>query len=236
MELLQGFLSTTFEFQLPFLVTVFVTLGAFYRGYAKFKTASLQGRNLPPGSLGFPVIGESIGFVSAMKKNNRREWVERRIRKYGPLFKTSLMGSHVVILTGQAGNKLIFSANDAIRSNQTMSTAAIFGKHSIFELEGSRHKLLRSVMMNYLKPDNLQKYVVQMNSIVKQQMLQELQGKDSVQFVPLIKKVTFDISCSILFGLPEGMEKDILFHDSDIAITGSWALPLDIPGTPFRKA
>ncbi|KAA8533977.1 hypothetical protein F0562_031494 [Nyssa sinensis] len=175
------------------------------------------GKKLPPGSLGFPFVGESISFLKAQKEDKTVEWIATRIAKYGPVFKTSLMGSNIVVVTGQAGNRFVFSGSDnGIASNQPVSAGSILGKHSIFEVSGSRHKLVRGAMMTFLRPESLQRFVGKMDSIVKQQL--------------------FQVTCSLLFGLPDGKEKDALFNDFKIALKGTWAIPLDFPGTIFRKA
>lgn len=219
-----------------FRVVALVTLLAILGGYFKTRVFPLLGKKLPPGSQGYPLVGESLGFLSAQKKDKTKEWIEKRLANYGPIFKTSLMGSPVIVLTGQAGNKFIFSANDAIGSNQPVSVARIIGQHSIFEVQGKRHKLLRGAMMSFLRPDSIQRFVGEMDQIIKQQLLQELEGTDTVQVVAMMKKVTFKVTCSLLFGLPEGKEKDALLEDFTIAIKGTWAIPIDFPGTIFRQA
>ena len=52
-----------------------------------------------------------------------------------------------------------------------------------------------------------------------------------------MKTITFKVTCSLLFGLQDGKEKlDALYKDFAIAIKGNWAIPLECPGTDFRKA
>lgn len=67
-------------------------------------------------------------------------------------------------------------------------------------------------------------------------LLQELNDKETVQVVALMKRITFTITCSLLFGLQEGKEKDALLEDFTIAVKGTWSVPLNFPGTMFRKA
>lgn len=55
----------------------------------------MAGKPLPPGSLGLPWIGETLAFV----KDSFAFFAERR-QKYGPVFKTRLLGEPVVCLTG----------------------------------------------------------------------------------------------------------------------------------------
>ena len=171
--LLSSLEESSFEWKLPLISTILVTLIALLAGSIKLKFSPPVDKKLPSGSLGFPFIGETISFLRAQRQDKTVEWIESRIAKYGPVFKTSLMGSKVVVLTGQAGNRFLFSGSDnGILSNQPMSVAKILGKHSIFELAGTRHKLVRGAIMNFLKPESIQRSVSRMDSVVQQQLFQ----------------------------------------------------------------
>ncbi|KAF9595745.1 hypothetical protein IFM89_003487 [Coptis chinensis] len=58
-------------------------------------------KNLPKGSLGLPYIGETLNFLRAQNRNQGMKWISERVTKYGPVFKTSLMGAPTVIIIGQ---------------------------------------------------------------------------------------------------------------------------------------
>lgn len=76
-----------------------VTLLVILVGYFKFGATSLLGsKNLPPGWIRFPFLGETISFMRAQKRVRTEEWIQSRVQKYGPVFKTSLMGSNSKIL------------------------------------------------------------------------------------------------------------------------------------------
>lgn len=66
--------------------------------------------------------------------------------------------------------------------------------------------------------------------------IKELEGKESTHVVMLMKKITFNITCSVLFGLPDGKEKDELVEDFAVVLKGIWAIPLNFPGTVFHRA
>ncbi|GFZ14719.1 hypothetical protein Acr_24g0009090 [Actinidia rufa] len=98
-------------------------------------------KNLPRGSLGLPLIGETISFLKAQKKDRGPEWINERVSKYGQIFKTSLMGAPTVVIVGQAGNKFILGADgDVLAAKQPKTLSSIGGKHNIFELTGSRKR------------------------------------------------------------------------------------------------
>ena len=52
----------------------------------------------------------------------------------------------------------------------------------------------------------------------------------------LMKTITFKVTCSLLFGLPEGKAKDELYDDFKTAMKGIWAIPLEFPGSTHAKA
>ncbi|XP_021905724.1 taxadiene 5-alpha hydroxylase-like isoform X2 [Carica papaya] len=193
---------------------------------------------LPPGSFGLPLIGETMSFVKAHKESKIGEWVDDHVAKHGSsIFKTVLMGSKTVVITGQAGNRFILSGSDnGIAANQPASVRSVLGKHSIFELAGGRHKLVRGGMTRFLGPESIQRYVGQMDSLVNQQLSQELNGKISVKMVELMKKITLRVTCSLLFGLDEDKEKDELSMDFTTLLRGVWSFPINFPGTTCWKS
>ncbi|GMJ14324.1 cytochrome P450, family 716, subfamily A, polypeptide 1 [Hibiscus trionum] len=205
--------------------------------FFKFMASLFAAKKLAPGSLGYPLVGETISFIRAQKKDQTQQWILNRVEKYGPVFKTSILGSKMVVVTGQAGNRFVFGGGDnGLSLNQPASVVKVLGKNSLFEMSGSRHKLVRGAIVNFLKPESIQRYAARMDSLVQHQLLKELHGKDSTEIVPLMKKITFNVTCSILFGLPDGTEKDELLNDFTLTVKGVWGIPLDFPGTMFHRA
>ncbi|XVE91000.1 hypothetical protein DITRI_Ditri20bG0120800 [Diplodiscus trichospermus] len=237
MDILTGLSEHSSDSKLQFISIILATLVAVLVCFKFIVSSLLVGKKLPPGSLGFPLIGESISFVRAQKQDRTPEWILNRINKYGPVFKTSILGSKMVIMTGQAGNRFVFTGGDnGISCNQPTSVVRVLGKNSLLEMSGSRHKLIRGAISDFLKPESIQRFVAKMDSLVQQQLFKELHGKDSAKIVPLMKKITFNVTCSIFFGLPDGKEKDELLKDFSLLVKAVWAIPLDFPGTVFHRA
>uniref|UniRef100_A0A0E0I1G9 Cytochrome P450 n=1 Tax=Oryza nivara TaxID=4536 RepID=A0A0E0I1G9_ORYNI len=82
--------------------------------------------NLPSGSLGFPLIGQTISLLRALRKNTDYQWYQDRIKKYGPVSKMSVFGSPTVLLTGPAANRFAFCNPDLIFT-QTKALNALVG-------------------------------------------------------------------------------------------------------------
>lgn len=138
-------------------------------------------KKLPPGSLGIPFIGESLGLLRAMRTNTAEEWLLNRIAKYGPVSKLTLFGKPTVFIHGQAANKLIFSSDDHTISNQqTKSLKMILGERNLTELSGEDHKRVRGALVSFLKPESLRQYVGEMDEEVRRHLKMHWQGKKEV--------------------------------------------------------
>eukprot|EP01018_Ginkgo_biloba_P016325 Gb_33309 [translate_table: standard] len=197
----------------------------------------IRSKNVPPGSLGLPIIGETFGFLRAQRADTSKAWIDGRVAKYGPIFKTSLMGCPTVVMTGQAGNKFLF-ANDCktVVNKQPSTVSRIMGKHNLLEISGEDHRRLRGAIMSFLKPEALQKLVGKMDAAIQKHLDEYWKGKESVKVVPLMKRLTFGVACSLLFSLEECEDRETLMEDFTTAVKGVWSLPLDFPGTAFRRA
>ncbi|KAF8023761.1 hypothetical protein BT93_F1068 [Corymbia citriodora subsp. variegata] len=177
-------------------------------------------RKLPPGSLGIPIIGQSIGMLQAMRTDKGEECLRERVRKYGPISKLTLFGKPTVFIHGPAANKFIFYGDSSIVANkQPSSIRAILGDRSLFELSGQDHRRVRESLMSFLRPESLKQYMGKIDEVIKH-MESHWQGKEKVAALPLMKILTFNIICSLLFEMLEGM----------------WSIPVNLPFTRYSRS
>uniref|UniRef100_A0A0E0EC56 Cytochrome P450 n=1 Tax=Oryza meridionalis TaxID=40149 RepID=A0A0E0EC56_9ORYZ len=173
--------------------------------------------NLPPGSLGIPVIGQTISLLRALRSNTDYQWYQDRIKKYGPVSKMSVFGSPTVLLTGPAANRFVFSNQDLIIT-ETKAANALIGR-SILTLSGEELKQVRSALQGYLRTEMVTKYIRKMDEEV----------------APLAKRLTFDIICSVIFGQGAGPIREALAADFKKMVQAMLSIPVNIPFTKFNK-
>ncbi|GJN11600.1 hypothetical protein PR202_ga29801 [Eleusine coracana subsp. coracana] len=191
--------------------------------------------NLPPGSLGLPLIGQSLGFLRAMRSNTAERWIQDRVDRYGPVSKLSLFGAPTVLVTGPAANKFVFFS-DALAMRQPRSVRRILGERNLLELNGADHKRIRGALAEFLKPDMLRLYVSKIDGEVRRHVDENWTGRTTVIVLPLMKRLTFDIITSLLFGLERGPVRDALAGDFEHVVEGVWSVPVDLPFTAFRRS
>ncbi|XP_058782061.1 taxadiene 5-alpha hydroxylase-like isoform X2 [Vicia villosa] len=218
---------------IPFIALCILTLSLAF--LLKKLLSKSQTKNVPKGSLGYPIIGETLGFLRAQRQDKGYEWLQERVSKYGSVFKTSLMGSPTVIIIGQQGNKFILgSSDDVISAKKPITLQKILGKQSLSELVGSRHRLVKGELLKFLKPECLQNYVKKMDELVHTTLLKELKGNKTIQVVRLMKKLAYDMTSSILFDIDQHT-REILFDDFTTSFKAIHSLPINLPGSSFWR-
>ncbi|KAG0521145.1 hypothetical protein BDA96_08G136100 [Sorghum bicolor] len=194
-----------------------------------------RAKQVPPGSLGLPVIGQSLSLLRAMRANSGERWIQDRIHRYGPVSK-SLFGAPTVLLAGPAANKFTFFSR-ALAMQQPRSVQRILGEKSILELVGADHKRIRGALAEFLKPDMLRLYVGKIDGEVRRHLDERWAGRTTVTVMPLMKRLTFDIISLLLFGLQRGAPlQDALAADFARVMDGIWAVPVNLPFTAFSRS
>ena len=209
----------------------FVCLNQYFKRY--------RGRpNLPPGSLGLPVIGETLSFYRALRSNRLFEdFFGKRVQKHGKVFKTGLMGSPTVVFTGAVGNRFLM-ANEfkLVVSSWPKSTIDLMGSGSIMEKQGSEHRCLRGVVMACFRGALSETFVGKMSSVMERHFASHWKGESVVCVFPLTKLLTFSCVCSFFLGLEDDEQVEDFLKLFKIVLAGSLSIPFDFPGTRYRRA
>lgn len=216
-----------------FVATIigFVCLNQYFKRYRRRL-------NLPPGSLGLPVIGETLSFYRALRSNRLFEdFFGKRVEKHGKVFKTGLMGSPTVVFTGPVGNRFLM-ANEfkLVVSSWPKSTIDLMGSGSIMEKQGSEHRCLRGVVMACFRGALSETFVGKMSSVTERHFASHWKGESVVCVFPLTKLLTFSCVCSFFLGLEDDEQVEDFLKLFKIVLAGSLSIPFDFPGTRYRRA
>lgn len=142
-------------------------------------------KRIPPGSLGIPIIGQSLGLLRAMKANTGEEWFRERVRKYGPISKLNLFGTSTVFLHGPAANKFIYTWSEKLLANkQPASIRRIMGEKNLLELSGDDHKRVRAALVSFLKPETLKLYVGRIDEEIRLHLHNHWYGNNEIKVCP----------------------------------------------------
>ncbi|KAK1371853.1 Beta-amyrin 28-oxidase [Heracleum sosnowskyi] len=191
--------------------------------------------NVPPGSSGWPVLGENIKYFWL----GPQEFIKQRTEKYSKdAFQTSLFGERMAVFCGPVGNKFIFA-------NETKSLASwwpLSVRKAMFfpEFVGSSTDDVSSLMFcsirDILKPEALKQYIPVMDSMAREHVESQWAVNEVVKVFPLSKKYTFGLGCRILMGVVDVELVTRLAKHFNLVTVGLISVPIDLPGTAYNKA
>eukprot|EP01018_Ginkgo_biloba_P030259 Gb_32759 [translate_table: standard] len=105
---------------------------------------------LPPGNLGLPFLGETLQLQWALKSNKPEDFFDERVRRFGHVFKTSLLGDRIVVVTGPQGNRLLLSnENKLVVGSYPNSFRRLIGFDSLISKSGGEYRALRAALMTF---------------------------------------------------------------------------------------
>lgn len=204
-----------------------------------FKHTLSSGPKLPPGSFGWPILGETVEFLFG----NPDKFVGDRMRKYSStVFKTKILGEKVAVFCGPAGNKFIFSNEQKLvtewRPHSMQKLMRSYEANSppppSANPNESKTKVLRQP--GFLKPEALCRFMEQMDSTAQQHMKLHWEGQSKVLVFPLSKNFTLSLASKFFLGLNEHERITRLANEFDDVSLGLHSIPWKFPGTIFYNA
>ncbi|PIN07299.1 Cytochrome P450 CYP4/CYP19/CYP26 subfamily [Handroanthus impetiginosus] len=211
--------------------TLYLSLLILYR-----KTKLHKALNLPPGKMGWPLIGETKDFALLAARGELKKFFFDRMGRYNSpeLFKTSLFGEKMVVFCSPAANKFVFSNENELVKSWIPSSATKILLSDSPDVETTKLKI-RTVAFEFLKPDAVKMYIKTMDSIMSQHLDQVWAQKQTLTVYPIVRKVLFSLGCSIFMGI-EDKNLTIKLEDQFETVTsGLFSMPFDLPGSKLRR-
>jgi cytochrome P450 len=184
---------------------------------------------LPPGSLGLPLIGDTLNFLQDS------DFAKKRHQQYGPIFKTSLFGQPTVFVRGQEASLFVLTNdNKYFVMNLPASTKALLGSLALSVQTGADHQNRRKLLYQAFGPRALAGYIGAMENIT-QRYLEKWEKMETMTWYPELRSYTFDVAGKLLVGIDNGSET-ALGHNFENWCRGLFSISLDLPWTHFGKA
>lgn len=186
---------------------------------------------LPPGSMGWPLLGETLQLYS----QNPNAFFSSKQRRYGDIFKTHILGCpSVMIASPEAAKFILVTHAHLFKTTFPSSKEGIIGPHALFFHEGEYHRMLRRLVQGCFRPDVIRDLVpaVEATSL---RALDSCQGRTINTFHEM-KKYAFDVGVLKIFGEQEELDKEELKRAYQALERGYNSFPIDIAGTPYNAA
>ncbi|XP_019156390.1 PREDICTED: abscisic acid 8'-hydroxylase 3-like [Ipomoea nil] len=197
-----------------------------------FSSPSAMKLPLPPGTLGWPFIGETFHLYS----QDPNLFFTSKIKKYGSIFKTHILGCPCVMISSPAAAKMVLVTKAHLfKPTFPASKERMLGKQAIFFHQGDYHARLRKLVLRAFMPESIKHFVPAVESIATN-TLHSLQGRQLINTFQEMKTYTFNVALLSILGKDEVVYREDLKRCYYILEKGYNSMPVNLPGTLFHKS
>ncbi|KAG2680060.1 hypothetical protein I3843_11G080500 [Carya illinoinensis] len=219
----------TSMFQFCFLASI--SLIFLIRYLIKFYNSSRRKLPLPPGTLGWPYIGETFQLYS----QNPNVFFTSKLKRYGSIFKTHILGCPCVMISSpEAAKFVLVTRAHLFKPTYPASKERMLGKQAIFFHQGDYHAKLRKLVLRAFMPEGIRNIVPDIEAIAKD-TLQSWEGRLINTFQEM-KIFAFNVVLLSIFGKDEVLYREDLKRCYYILEKGYNSMPINLPGTLFNKS
>ncbi|XP_077247548.1 abscisic acid 8'-hydroxylase 3-like [Tasmannia lanceolata] len=218
--------------QILALLSVLV-LSAFF--FLQSRVSSSRDIRKIPGTLGWPIIGESFSFISEFSSpSGIFSFMNKRQQRYGKVFKTRVLGRLMVFTSGREACKFLLAGKDGMVSLNLFYTGQqVLGPASLLQSNGEMHKQLRRLIAEPLSIDSMKKHFQFINDLA----VETLDGwsERTVLVLEEASSFTLKVIGNMLISLEPSGEEQEKFRANFKLMSSSFAsVPLKIPGFAFH--
>ncbi|KAK8601617.1 hypothetical protein V6N13_058699 [Hibiscus sabdariffa] len=188
-------------------------------------------KRLPPGSMGWPYIGETLKLYT----ENPNLFFANRQKRYGDIFKSHILGCPCVMISSpDAARVVLVTKSHLFKPTYPPSKEKMIGPEAIFFHQGAYHSRLKKLVQASFLPSVIQGSVSEIEQIV----LKYLPAWEDTTINTLheMKRYAFDVAMISAFGHKQDSEMNGIKQLYQCLEKGYNSMPLDLPGTPFNKA
>ncbi|XVF68905.1 hypothetical protein PTKIN_Ptkin11bG0038700 [Pterospermum kingtungense] len=190
---------------------------------------------LPPGSMGLPLIGETLNFFVTSKSIDIHPFVKERMERYGPLFKTSVACQQIVVSSDPEFNYFVLQQEEKLVELYYMASFAKLVHKEDIHAGGYIHKYLRRIALNHFGSEALKNKLLSQFESTVNHALHEWTLQPQVDARNQTANMVFGITSKMLMSYEPEKSKENLAENMNNILDGLMTFPLYIPGTAFYR-
>ncbi|XP_010537524.1 PREDICTED: abietadienol/abietadienal oxidase isoform X2 [Tarenaya hassleriana] len=191
----------------------------------------------PPGTRGWPVIGNSFAWLNAVSSSHPSSFVEQQIKRFGRIFSCSLFGKWAIVSADPAFNRFIMQNEGKLfQSSYPKSFRDLVGKNGVITVHGEQQRRLHSIASNMTRQDQLRFHFVNDINTVMLQTLSNFQDGEVVLLQDVCRKVAIHLMVNQLLGVSSQSEVDEMARLFSDFVDGCLSVPVNLPGFTYYRA
>ncbi|KAK4788987.1 hypothetical protein SAY86_020306 [Trapa natans] len=187
---------------------------------------------LPPGTLGWPYVGETFQLYS----QDPNIFFSSKVKRYGSIFKTHMLGYPCVMISNPEAAKFVMvTKSHLFKPTFPASKERMLGKHAIFFHQGQYHSKLRKLVLRSFMPDAIRTMVSNIHTLALDFLI-SLEGKSIDNTSLELKTYSFNVALMSIFGKEEMKYSEDLKSCYYVLEQGYNSMPVNLSGTLFHRS
>jgi len=186
---------------------------------------------LPPGRDGMPLLGETLSFAK-----NPFRFIEERLATHGRIFRSNVLGRKTAVIAGaDAAGRFIDAGVIMREGSMPPHVQELFGGRSLPLLDGDVHAGRKRLVLAAFDRASLAAYLPTIQQTMERYFT-SWRSAGEIRWLDEMKRLAIEVICTAVIGMKPGDEMDALRRDYGVLTGGFAALPINLPGTRYRKA
>nr|UOF76529.1 kaurenoic acid monooxygenase [Isodon rubescens] len=193
---------------------------------------------LPPGDMGWPLIGNMLSFLSAFKSPNPDSFLGDLVFRFGRtgLYKVHMFGNPSIIATTPEACRRVLTDDGAFKPGWPSSTINLMGRKSFVGIFDDDHKWQRKLTaapVNGFEALTLYMKYIEENVITA---LDKWSNMGQIEFLTELRRLTFKIIMHIFLSSESQHVCEALEKEYTVLNYGVRAMAINIPGFAYYNA
>ncbi len=185
------------------------------------------------GDEGWPLVGRTLHVLA-----NPLGEAQSMARRFGPIYRTRILGESNVALLGPEANELLYMDQTKLFSS-THGWESILGllfPRGLMLLDFDEHRLHRRALSVAFKSEPMKSYLAQLDSGIATRVAQWRNAPGEMLFYPAMKQLTLDLAATSFLGTEIGPEvEEVTRAFIDMVAASVAVIRTPLPGTQMAR-
>ncbi|TXG54752.1 hypothetical protein EZV62_020008 [Acer yangbiense] len=197
-----------------------------------------QPRNLPHGTMGWPICGETLTLLKPHRSNSMGTFLQQHCSRYGKVFKSHLFGSPAIVSCDNELNMFILQNEGKLfQASYPKAMHGILGNFSLLVVSRDLHKKLRNVVVSFTGSSKSTPAFLALVENLSISKIDSWAGCKEIPFCKEVREFALNLIVKQLLSIEPGEPQAFkILEDFRTYMKGFISLPVYIPGTPYANA
>ncbi|KAL9246920.1 hypothetical protein vseg_020398 [Gypsophila vaccaria] len=197
---------------------------------------------LPPGDMGWPLLGTQLSFLKAFKSNDPDSFISNFATRYGEtgIYRAFMFGKPCVIVTTPETCKRVLSDDTTFGPGFPESITKLMGKKAFHGISHDEHKRLRRLTSaTFSGQQALSTYLKHIEHVVVESLHNWCTMSRPIEFLTEMRRIAFKVIMYVIVGeksstnhsIMEALEKEYTTLNR-----GLKSMAIDLPGFAYHNA